>query len=119
MKRKIICAIKIYLITIVYTICIAFIYSFYISHNMVNTSPIIELIIGGSSYFILGMLMANAIHKKGLIVGLLTGIITILFIHLVYLLSKGEFNFKLLPCLIYTILCGIGGILGVNFKKII
>ena len=63
--------------------------------------------------------MANAIHKKGLIVGLLTGIVTITFIHLVYLLSKGGYEFKLLPCLIYTISCGIGGILGVNFKKII
>lgn len=119
MKRKIFTTLKIYLITIAYTICIAFIYSFYISKSQANTSPIIELLIGGSSYFVLGMLMSNAIHKRGLIIGLFTGIITIIAIHLVYLLARGIYNFKILPCIIYIISCTIGGILGVNFKKII
>lgn len=119
MKRKIICALKIYLITLIYTICVAFIYSFYIMKTMSNTSKIVELLIGSSSYLVLGMLAANAIHKKGLLVGLLVSFLTLLAIHLIYLLSLGSFNFKILPSIIYIISSGIGGILGVNFKKII
>ena len=119
MKRKILSTLKIYLITILYVVIISFIYSFYIMKTSNNSNVYIELLIGSSSFLLLGLLYGNAIHKKGIWVGLIVGLLHILLIHFVYFLISGSFNLKILPAIIYTICSGIGGILGVNFKKII
>ncbi|MBQ3253813.1 MAG: TIGR04086 family membrane protein [Acholeplasmatales bacterium] len=119
MKRKVIGTLKIYLITALYVGIVSFIYSFYIMKTQKDINPIIEVIIGASSFFIMGLLFSNFIHKKGLIVGIISAIINILLIHFIYFLSMGKFNISILPFIIYTISSGIGGILGVNFKKII
>lgn len=118
MKKKIISTIKIYIITILYISIISFIYSFYIMKTNNNTNPIIEIIIGASSFLLLGLLYGNLIHKKGLIIGIIIGISHILIIHFIYFLAIGKHEFNILPCIIYTICSGVGGILGVNFKKI-
>lgn len=119
MGRKISSGIKIYLSFILYIAVTSFIYAFYIIKTQSDSNKIVELLIGSSSFLLLGFLYSNYIHKKGLIIGLATGCIHILLINLIGLLALGEFSFKVLPYSIFIISCGIGGILGVNFKKII
>ena len=119
MGRKISGGIKIYLCFIIYIAITSFIYAFYIIKTHSDNNKIIEIIIGSTSFLLLGFLYSNFIHKKGLLIGIITGFIHIFLINLIGFLALGEFSFKLLPYSIFIISCGIGGILGVNFKKII
>ncbi|MGM9970573.1 MAG: TIGR04086 family membrane protein [Anaeroplasma sp.] len=119
MKKRIISTLKIYLITALYLFIVAFVYSFYISKTNKNENLIVEVILGSTAFLLLGTLYGNYVHKKGLILGILIGIIHILLIKFIYFLAIGDFNLSILPTIIYTITCGIGGILGVNIKKII
>lgn len=118
MKSKIKSGIKIYLFLIIYVLLCCFIYSFYLTNTMTNNSKLIELLIGGTTFLLIGLVYANSIHKKGLLVGLATGIIHYLLIRVIYYLSTGIFSYNILTMLIFVLLSTIGGILGILFKKI-
>ena len=47
------------------------------------------------------------------------GIIHYLLLYLIFMISNFEISFNIINMLLYSVLSGIGGILGVNFKKII
>lgn len=119
MKRKIICGLKIYTCCIIYILITAFIYSFYLIKTNNDSNLIVELILGITSFLLLGLLYGNMIHKRGLIVGIIVGLIHILLINLIFFLSTGNFEFKIFPIIIYTISSALGGLLGITFKKII
>jgi len=119
MKRKIISGIKIYTICIIYLLLITFIYSGFLMKTNKDSNVIFEIIIGATAFIVLGLLYGNMIHKKGLIVGLLVGITHLLLINLIFFLANGEFNLSPLLAIIYTISSGLGGVLGLTFKKII
>ena len=116
MKRKILNGIKIYTFLISYILLCSFIYSFYLTKN--NESKIIELIIGSTTFFLLGTLYSNTIQKKGILIGLLTGIIHYMLIRIIYYLTNNTFNINIITLIIFTISSTIGGILGIFFKKI-
>ena len=65
------------------------------------------------------MCYGNFIHKKGLIVGIISGSIHIFLIKLIYFMSVGEINMNWIVILIYILSSGIGGLIGIMFKKII
>lgn len=119
MKRKIISGIKIYGISILYILLITFIYSVFLIKSKNDSNVIFEIIIGATAFIVLGLLYGNMIHKKGLIVGLIVGILHILLINLIFFLASGEFELSPLLAIIYTISSGLGGVLGLTFKKII
>lgn len=119
MKKRIISGIKIYICCIIYILITVFIYAFYLIKTNNNSNNIIELILGVSAFLLLGLLYSNMIHKKGLITGLLVGSIHLILINFIHFLATGNFNIKVLPFIIYIISSGIGGILGIFFKKIV
>ena len=119
MKKRIISGIKIYLCCIAYILVTVFVYSFYLIKTHSNSNNIVELILGITAFILLGLLYANMIHKKGLIIGLLVGALHLLLINFIYFLSTGNFDIKPLPFIIYIISSGLGGILGISFKKIV
>lgn len=113
--------IKIYTIALLILLVLTSIYTLYLMKaNVIKINPIFILIIGAITFFFLGLLFANYFHKKGLLVGLLNGVIHILIISLFIFLSGNEFdNLFYLKYLLFIIASTIGGIMGVNFKKII
>lgn len=118
MKKKILSAVKLYSFIILYCITVFFLYSFYLmKYNKENV--IIEIIIGISIFFIIGLCYGNFIHKKGLIVGIISGSIHIFLIKLIYFMSVGDINMNWIVILIYILSSGIGGLIGIMFKKII
>jgi len=119
MKSKIIFGIKTYLFLMVYVLLCCFIYAFFLHNNKITESIIIELLIGSSTFLLLGTLYSNHIHKKGLLIGCITGIIHYLLIKLIVYLSTSTFNFNIIYFLILTTSSTIGGILGLLFKKIL
>lgn len=84
-----------------------------------NSNKIIELILGITTFILLGILYGNMIHKRGLIIGFVTGMIHLLILYLIFYLSTGSFQFKIFPFIIYLISSSLGGVLGMSFKKII
>ena len=118
MTSKIKSGIKIYLFLIIYVLLCCFTYSFYLTKTLSNSSKIIELLIGSTTFLLLGLVYSNSIHKKGLLIGLITGLLHYLLIRLIYFLICGQFSITLLPMLIFTLASSIGGILGILFKKI-
>lgn len=119
MKKKIISGIKIYICCIIYILVVAFIYSLYLMKTNHNSNKIVELIFGITTFLLLGILYGNMIHKRGLIVGLIASITHVLLIGLVFFLSTGSFEIKILPAVIYVVSSSLGGVLGITFKKII
>ncbi len=119
MKKKIISGIKIYTCCIIYILVVAFIYSFYLMKTENNSNRIVELVFGITTFLLLGLLYGNMIHKRGLIVGFIVGLIHILLISLIFFLSTGKFEMNILPTIIYIISSALGGVLGITFKKII
>ena len=83
MKSKIIFGIKTYLFLMIYVLLCCFIYAFFLHNNKITESIIIELLIGSSTFLLLGTLYSNHIHKKGLLIGCITGIIHYLLIKLI------------------------------------
>lgn len=109
---------KIYILLFIYLMISTLIYTAYINKTNNDFNLIIKLIIGGIAYLLLGFLYANIIHKKGLIVGILVGIIHYFIIQIIIFLINNIFNFQLLPFIIYLLSTAIGGLLGVNIKKL-
>lgn len=118
MKQKVKSGIKIYVFLILYLTVATTIYTIYINKTNHDFSTLGKLIIGGIAYLMLGFTYANAVHKKGLIIGLLAGIVHFFLIELIYFLCTGIFNFEILPFFISILLATIGGMLGVNIKKL-
>jgi len=118
-KRKIISGIKIYAVCIFYILLISFIYSFYLIKSNNDSNNIFLLILGITTFILLGLLYGNMIHKKGLIVGILVGLSHILLINLIFFLATQEFNISFILIMIYTISSALGSVLGMTFKKII
>ena len=119
MKSKISFGIKTYLFLMIYVLLCCFIYAFFLHDNKITESIIIELLIGSSTFLLLGTLYSNHIHKKGLLIGCITGIIHYLFIKLIVFLSTSIFIFNIIFFLILTTSSSIGGILGILLKKIL
>lgn len=119
MKRKIISGIKIYTICIIYIIIISLIYSSYLIKTNNNSSNIFELIFGISTFILIGILYGNMVHKKGLFVGLISGIIHLIIINFIIYILTNELNLNFILILIYISSSALGGILGLTFKKII
>lgn len=118
MKKTLKAGIKIYLFLGILITISLFSYSMYIVKTMNNSNPIILLLIGALFFFFCGFTYGNHSHKKGLLIGFLVGIIHLLIIKLIAFLVTGSFSFNILQFLIYVITSGIGGIIGVNIKKI-
>ena len=118
MKSKIKSGIKIYTFLFIYILLCCFIYSFCLINNKITESLIIEIIIGSSTFLLLGTLYSNSVHKKGLLIGSLVGTVHYLLIRVICFLAGHPFNFNIFLFLIYTISSTIGGILGLLFKKI-
>lgn len=118
MKQVIKCGIKIYLFFILYLFLSSAIYSLVIYFNKNNFNPIIQIIIGSIGYLLIGFCYGNAIHKKGLLFGLLIGLVHFFLIKGIFFLAQNTFDFSFLLLGIDVLLAGIGGILGMNFKKI-
>ncbi|MDE6661049.1 MAG: TIGR04086 family membrane protein [Anaeroplasmataceae bacterium] len=118
MKQKVKSGIKIYLFLVLYLTVATVIYTIYINKTSQDFNLIAKLVIGGVAYMMLGFTYANAVHKKGLIIGLFVGILHFFLIALVYFLCTGKFEFQVLPFFICILLSGIGGMLGVNLKKL-
>lgn len=118
MKSKIKSGLKIYLFAIIFLLVVCFCYSLYLSNTGNDLSLIAKIGIGGSTFLVLGLAYGNAIHKKGLLIGLLVALVHVLLFKAIIFLSVGSFDFNFLLLAIYTILGGIGGLMGVNIKKI-
>ena len=119
MKKRIFTGLKIYFISLIFVFLLCFIYAFYLLKSGNNSSKIIEISIGSISFILLGLLYSNSIHKRGLIVGLLVGLIHISLISLLIFLTEGNYNFKIIPSITYVFSSSLGGTLGILFKKII
>lgn len=118
MKTKIISGIKIYTFLMIYILTCCFIYSFYLMKTANNYSNITKIIIGGTTFLMIGLTYGNSIHKHGLWIGTLMGFIHLFVIKITYYLAIGEFTLELLPTIIYILCSALGGILGIFFKKI-
>ncbi|MDE6656493.1 MAG: TIGR04086 family membrane protein [Anaeroplasmataceae bacterium] len=118
MRQKVKSGIKIYLFLVLYLTIATAIYTIYINKSNQDFNLITKLVLGGVAYMMLGFTYANAVHKKGLLVGLFVGIVHFLIIELIYFLCTGIFPFEILPFFISILLAGIGGMLGVNLKKL-
>jgi hypothetical protein len=94
-------------------------YSLYIINTENNYSYFVGLVLFALFFILLGLLFGNHIHKKGLIFGILLSIIHLFLIKIIILLATGDFTFNIFSFLIYSICGGIGGFLGINFKKLI
>lgn len=118
MKQKVKSGIKIYVFLILYLTIATTVYTIYINKTNHDFNLIGKLLIGGIAYLMLGFTYANAIHKKGFIVGLFAGGIHFFLIELIYFLCTGIFHFDVWPFLINVLLATTGGMLGVNVKKL-
>ncbi len=118
MKQNLKSGIKIYVFLILYLSVAITIYTIYINKTNHDFSLIGKLLIGGIAYLMLGFTYANAIHKKGLFIGLFAGIIHFFLIEFIYFLCTGIFHFDVFPFIINILLASVGGMLGVNIKKI-
>lgn len=118
MKNKIKSGIKIYLFTLLFILLVCIAYSFYLSKSGNDFHLIAKLVIGGLAFLILGLAYANAIHKKGLIIGIVMALLHIFIIKTILFLATGSFDFNIFLILIYTLCGGIGGFIGGNIKKI-
>ena len=119
MKKNFIQVLIIYLILMVFLLLAFGIYALYIMKTDNNYSYFVGLLLFSLFFILQGILFGNHIHKKGLIFGIILSIIHLFLFKIIILLATGDFTFNILSFLIYTICGGIGGFLGINFKKFI
>ena len=119
MKKITIKGIKIYLVLFIYLFITLLIYSLLISKMNLALNQYVLITILGIGFLLFGFLYGNMLHKKGIIIGIIMGIIHYLLLYLIFMISNFEISFNIINMLLYSVLSGIGGILGVNFKKII
>lgn len=118
MKNKIKSGLKIYVVVVLYLVLSCFAYSFYLSKSSGDYQLIIELVIGSILFLIIGLTYGNAVHKHGLFMGIGVALVHLAVLKLAFYLSYGKFEWNLLQSSIYLVCSGIGGILGISFKKI-
>lgn len=119
MKKSFVQIVLIYVILILFLFLSFGSYAIYIFNSEKNYSYLMGLIIAALFFILLGFLFGNHIHKKGLIFGCLLAVIHLFLIKLIVLLATNDYTFNPLSFSIYTICGGIGGFLGINFKKFI
>lgn len=110
---------KLYIIFFLYVFLSFMIYSLLIKNLNLNMNNYILITLSSLGFLLLGVLYGNMIHKKGIIVGLVVGLAHYLIFYFILHLTNNELNFDFINMILFTILSSIGGILGVNFKKII
>lgn len=115
---------KIYFIFILLLIISSLIYGILIKKEMVKTDSSsiskYSFLIGISMFFILGFMGGNNKQKRGLITGFLYGFFVIALLFLVRFLGFDNLNKAIISkSLIYLLASSLGGIIGVNLKKII
>ncbi len=118
MKQALKSGIKIYLLFFLYMLVASFLYTLYLMLSNQDFSYIMKLIIGGIGFILLGCSYANAIHKKGLIIGMIIGIVHYFILKLIFFLAFSTFDFSFLLLGILTLCSAIGGLLGIQMKKI-
>lgn len=118
MKQALKSGLKIYLFVLIYVLLSSFIYALILNSSKGDFNALGKLIIGGLGFFFLGFAFGNAFHKKGLLVGLITGLVHFFLVKLSVFLAIQEFDFSVLIFFIQILLSGIGGLLGVNLKKL-
>lgn len=80
---------------------------------------IYTFIIGGICFFILGLLKGIFIKKNGLLEGICASAVVITIALLCNLFIKRPFQLvNITKIIVFILLSGIGGIIGVNIKKI-
>lgn len=119
MKKITIKGIKIYLVLFTYLFLALLVYSLLITKMNLGLNKYALITILGIGFILLGFLYGNMLHKKGIIIGIIMGLLHYLLLFLIFKLSGFNIEFNIINMLLYSILAGIGGILGVNFKKII
>ena len=119
MKKNFISICKIYVIFIVVLLILTLIFSLIVIKNNLSNSTINYVLIGLCSlaFFILGTLSGNHFTRKGFLYGLLFSIIFLLIVLIFSILNNFKINF--INYLIYIISASIGGMVGVNIKKMI
>mgnify|MGYP005765547069 CR=1 len=118
MKSKLKSGLKIYLSLILFVLLVCFVYAFYLNKTNQEYHPVLKLFIGSISFLLLGLFYGNAVHKRGIFVGLFVAVVHLLLLKLIFFLSVGNYMFTPLSSAIYILCSGIGGILGISFKKI-
>lgn len=118
MKNKLRSGIKIYITIAVFLFVVTGVYTMYIAKTTNNIHPIVKLVLTGLLYLLIGFAFGNAVHKKGLWVGLIVGVIHLGLFKLINFLATGNFSFNILLILISLLLAMTGGMLGVNLKKL-
>lgn len=119
MKKTIKSFIKLYILFFLYVFIGFMIYSLLISKLNLEMNNYVLITLSSLGFLLLGVLYGNMIHKKGLLVGIFIGVIHYLLFYSILKLTKSEVEFNVINMLLFTVLASIGGILGVNFKKII
>lgn len=119
MKNTIKSFTKLYVLFFLYIFISFMIYSLLISKLNLNMNNYVLITLSSLGFLLLGILYGNMIHKKGIIVGLVVGLTHYLLFFLILHIFNNQVNFNSINMILYTILSSIGGILGVNFKKII
>ena len=110
------------LLAIIITLILLFIYSSLLSFTNLSESTIMPVVIGISSISILigSLISCLKIKKRGIINGMLVGLIYIICIYLIssIVLMKFSLNISSIIMLIIGMIMGIiGGIIGVNLKR--
>lgn len=118
MKKKIFSIFKIYFLLLVFLIVASSGYILYLE-KCYTSNIYIELILGAVTFLLIGMLYSNHFQKKGLIIGLIAGILHFFIIKIILMLAGTDFSFNVLEFFIYILSSSIGGFLGITFKKII
>lgn len=117
MKRKIICGLKIYLCVFAYLFITSFVYSFYLLKTNNDSNKIVEIIFGCASFILLGLLYATSFKRKGLIVGLISGLVHMVLVDFIFILAIDEYQVNIIVSIIYIISSALGGCVGSLFFK--
>ena len=118
MRKILKSGIKIYGVLFIYILLSTLIYAIYIYTSKNSTNLIIDIIIMASSFLLIGFFYGNASQKKGLIIGLIVGVIHFIFLYLLKILLIDDSKFELILFIINCLASTAGGIIGINIKKI-
>ena len=95
MKQSIKTGFKIYSFLLLLIILLLSAYSIYILKTQKNYNSLIMLIISDIIFLFIGMLYGNHFQKKGILIGLVTGIIHIILFIIILFLTTGTFQINI------------------------
>ncbi len=112
---------KILLISLFFLLLFSFIYTLMIKNKTgTQNYNIPASIIGGLIFFIIGFLSSNHHQKKGILTSFLYSFIIVIILFLIINLTNTKYNpLIIVKYLIFIISSIIGGIFGVNVKKLV